>query len=153
MVRVGTQDFNGKRVTLADLGGQQQGAAAKELQVVTINGADTEEPVEEVDGQRERLLFALLFVTDLKATHTLKLKKGPTDGGSFRDTHLKHPGCDNFAHVRLNVRLDLREVVARGNGQAFETDQILQDPIVANHVVVRLGDLTVDILVDDLLAH
>jgi hypothetical protein len=58
-------------MTLSDLAGQQKGGGAEQLELLAIDGTDAEEAVHVVDGQREDLFFAPLFVADLRRSEDI----------------------------------------------------------------------------------
>lgn len=77
MVGVRTENVHRQRMTLADLGGQQESAASQQLQVVAIDRACAEESIEEVYRQWESLLLALLLVAYLAKHRVKQLLESP----------------------------------------------------------------------------
>lgn len=66
MVGVGREDLDGEGVGAPDLGGDQEAGGGEQLELLLLYGADAEEAVHAVHGQREDLLLAPLLFAHLK---------------------------------------------------------------------------------------
>ena len=87
-VRVHDELLAGNRRRLLELGGEEEADSAEELQLGLADATAGQEAVHEAHGKAEDLGLAAQLLA-----------------------HLQHPVSHNLAHVRLDVRLHVAEVV------------------------------------------
>ena len=113
--RVGRVDGQGLGVEgerAAQLGGDEHAHRAQQLQVTLADWLNAEESVEDVHGQDEDVVGARLVVA-----------------------HVQHPGGEHLSHPRLDLALDVQEVVALHAVVVLEAEQVLEHPLVVQQAL------------------